>query len=121
MASKNLEESWKHTAGLLLDARSRLSQSAESEFSSDIAQFHEFIDHNELELALDTLDGIYTDSQRESHDILELLARAAKSIGLLNRHHDFISALARARGRDMQVFWVAPNNSFKPTPLRGAA
>ena len=98
MTTQQLRDSWKRTEGFLLDARAHLSEVAEAECTDDIAEFHQFIDHNELELALDALESAYAKSQLESYRVLELLALAAASMGLADRQREFDEALTKARG-----------------------
>ena len=98
MTTQQLKDSWKRTEAFLLNARAHLSEVAEAECANEIAEFHEFIDHNELELALNALDSAYSKSQWEPHRVLELLALAAASMGLADRQREFDQALTKARG-----------------------
>ena len=98
MASPELLQSWARTEGYLRDARSNLSQIAEAEFCDSIAQFEEFVDHNELGLAFDTLESIATESQWESLRVLELLALAAASMKLHDRQGLIDERISKLRG-----------------------
>jgi uncharacterized protein YgbK (DUF1537 family) len=97
MTTQQMKESWKRTEGFLLDAHSHLSEIAEAVCADKIAEFHELIDHNELELALNALESVYARS-RESYRVLELLALSAASMGLTERRRKFDEALTKARG-----------------------
>jgi hypothetical protein len=98
MPSKELLESWNRTIGYLLDARSHLSETAEGICANEIHQFREFLDHNELELALDELQAAFDKSGGESLRVLELLALAAASMGLLERVARYDASLSNTRG-----------------------
>ena len=98
MTTQQLKEAWKRTEGFLLDTRAHLSEIAEAECADEIAEFQEFIDYNELELALKALESAYAKSQFESYRVLELLALAAASMGLADRQREFDEALTKARG-----------------------
>jgi hypothetical protein len=98
MATPDLLRSWARTEGFLLDARAHLSQIAEVEFASSIANFEEFIEHNELGLAFDVLESIAGESQWESHRVLELLALAAASMGLHDRQRVIDEQLSKLKG-----------------------
>jgi len=98
MASPDLLRSWARTEGYLREARSKLSQIAEAEFCDSITQFEEFVDHNELGLAFDTLESIATESQWESMRVLELLALAAASMKLYDRQSLIDQRITQLRG-----------------------
>lgn len=98
MVTPELLRSWARTEAFLRDARAHLSQIAEAEFADGIAEFEEFIEHNELGLAFDTLESIATESQWESQRVLELLALAAASMGLHDRQHVLDEQLSNLKG-----------------------
>ncbi len=60
MASENLLQSWAITANHLIDARNNLSSPSNSSnaelYAHFIAEFEGYLEHNELELALDALE-----------------------------------------------------------------
>src|SRR5688572_23807090 len=97
MASKKPIGSWKRTTAFLLDARSHLSEAAEGICSDEIAEFEDFLAHNELELALDSLEAASGKSGMESMRVTEL-ALAAASMGLLERVRRFDEHLSKTRG-----------------------
>src|SRR5437773_10847215 len=98
MATPELERSWRRTEGYLRDARAHLSQIAEAEFADSISQFEEFLEHNELGLAFETLESLAVESQWESMRVFELLALAAASIGLHNEQRALDERITKLRG-----------------------
>jgi hypothetical protein len=98
MASDELMKSWKRTEGFLLDARSHLSEAAEGICRDEIHEFEEYLQHNELELALDMLEEAFEKSGIESWRVLELMALAAASMGLFERQRRYDDKLSKARG-----------------------
>jgi len=98
MPSKELLESWKRTIAFLRDARSHLSEAAEGICCDEIAEFEDFLAHNELELALDSLEAAAEKSGMESLRVTELMALAAASMGLSERVTRFDEYLSKARG-----------------------
>jgi hypothetical protein len=82
----------------LRDARAHLSQIAEAEFHGDLVQFEEFLDHNELGLAFDTLESLARESQWEGQRVLELLALAAANMGLVEKQHALDECITKLRG-----------------------
>lgn len=80
------------------DARAHLSQIAEAEFGDSIDQFEEFVEHNELGLAFDTLESIAGESDWESQRVLEFLALAAASMGLRERQSALDRQLSLLKG-----------------------
>lgn len=91
-------KSWKRTEGFLLDARSHLSEISEADFADEIAEFNSFLEHNELELALDSLEAVFEKSSFENWRALELMALAAASMGLLERQKSYDEQLSKGRG-----------------------
>jgi len=98
MTTPELLRSLRRTEAFLRDARSHLSQAAEAQFVDGIAEFEEFIEHNELGLAFDTLESIATESQLESQRVFELLALAAASMGLRDRQRVLDERLSSMKG-----------------------
>ena len=98
MASKELIESWKKTSAFLLDGRNHLSEAAEGICADEIAEFEDFLGHNELGLALDSLEAAVEKSGLESLKVVELMASAAASMGLSDRTRRFDEYLSKTRG-----------------------
>ena len=99
MASDELINSWKKTTEHLLDARSHLSEAAEGICLDEIKEFQEYLDHNELELALDALEDIfYKCEQFESLKVMELLVLAAANMGLQEHVEKYNAYLSKKRG-----------------------
>jgi len=98
MATPELMRSWKRTEGYLRDARAHLSQIAEAEFADAIQEFEDFLEHNELGLAFDTLESIARESSWESMRVLELLALAAASMGQAERQRALDQEITKLRG-----------------------
>lgn len=98
MTESELVRSWKRTEAFLHDARAHLSQIAEAEFVDSIAEFEEFIEHNELGLAFDALESVANESQWESQRVFELLALAAASMGLKERMRALDEQLSKLKG-----------------------
>ncbi len=98
MTSPELLRSWKRTEGYLREGRAQLSQIAEAEFEGDLGQFEEFVSHNELGLAFDTLIAVAEGSGWESPRVFELLALAAASMGRHAKQRDLDAKLTELRG-----------------------
>lgn len=98
MASDELINSCKRTEGFLLDARAHLSEAAEAICADEIQDFTEYLEHNELELALNALEDAFIKSEFESWRVLELLAFAAASMGLVDRQTHYDNILSQERG-----------------------
>lgn len=99
MATPKLIRSWARTEALLQDARAHLSKAIVAKFVEDLAQFDKFISHNELGLAFSTLTSLATESQAESIRVLELLAKAAASMGLADQQRTLDNHISRLLGR----------------------
>jgi hypothetical protein len=52
LADRDFHSNWSKTSEYLRDARAHLSETAEDVCANEIAEFEEFLTHNELELAL---------------------------------------------------------------------
>ncbi|MFN7813377.1 MAG: hypothetical protein ACK5SI_12035, partial [Planctomycetia bacterium] len=98
VASEELMRSWRRTEGFLLDARSHFSEAAEGICEEDLREFEDFLNHNELELALDMLEAAFEKSSFETGRVLELMALAAASMGLFERQQRYDRELTNARG-----------------------
>ena len=84
MSDAKLVKSWKITATLLERARHALPLRHEQERAPLLAQYSEFLEHNELELAFDVLEelGHLMSARGEFWRDLE---RAAENMGLVDR------------------------------------
>ncbi|GEP43417.1 hypothetical protein [Brevifollis gellanilyticus] len=83
----SLRASWKRTKAHLADARRELpAHPLSGEEGGSDSGFQEFIDHNELELALDELEGMATTNATTTHFWVSL--RAAAEEMQLDRHRD---------------------------------
>ena len=108
MTSPELLQSWKRTEGFLLDSRAHLSQAAEAICESELNEFHDFLEHNELGLAFESLVAAFEKSEFESWRVLELLALSAASMQLFDRQGEFDKRLSEARGWKYET--VLPQN-----------
>lgn len=104
MSADQLHQSWERTCGFLRDARAHISEAGEAICADEIAQFQEFLSHNELELALDELDAAFEKSEFESWRMLELMALAAASMGLIERQRQYDARLSEARGWQYETY-----------------
>jgi hypothetical protein len=98
VTSEELLRSWKRTEGFLRDARSHFSGAAEGICADDLRAFEEYLEHNELELALDMLEDAFDKSEMGSWRVLELMALAAASMGLIDRQQRYDRRISVARG-----------------------
>ncbi len=104
MASKELQDSWRRTTEFLRDARAHLSEAAEGVCADEIAEFEEYLSHNELELALDSLEAAVSKSPGESLHVFELLISAADNMGLTKHAARYRAAIERMR-ESMEERW----------------
>lgn len=104
MASPELQESWRRTTELLRDARSHLSEAAEGICADEIAEFEDCLSHNELELALDSLEAAVFKSPCETLRIVELLIAAAESMRLEQHAARYRAEIERVR-HGMEERW----------------
>ena len=109
MVSDELLRSWKRTESFLLDARSNFSQEAETICAAEFETFQEFLEHNELGLALEELLGAFEKSDFESWRVLELLALAAASMGETKLQQELDGKLSDARGWKYETKLPAEN------------
>jgi hypothetical protein len=98
MASSELMRSWKRTDGFLREARAHLSELAEGLCAGEIHEFEKYLEHNELELALDMLEVAFEKTGVETWRVLELMALAAASMQMLERQQRYDAQLLKARG-----------------------
>ena len=94
MTPDQLLHSWKRTEGYLRDARAHLSEAAEGICADEISDFDHYVDHNELELALNALEAAFKKRSGESLRVLELMALAAASMGLVERQTQYDERVA---------------------------
>ncbi|WP_323773543.1 hypothetical protein [Alcanivorax sp.] len=81
---EELEKKWKITIALLSEARAVLCEF--QGVGKYIAEYDEYLDHNELELALDMLEGAALEAtSKPPEGIWVKLKEAAKSMGLEDR------------------------------------
>lgn len=98
MASEKLLRSWKRTQGFLRDAHSHFSEAGEAICGNELRAFEDFLQHNELELALDMLEEAFDRSEMEAWRVMELMALAAANMGLIDRQREYDRRLSDARG-----------------------
>ena len=104
MASSELQDSWRRTTEFLREARSHLSEAAEGVCSDEIAEFEDFLSHNELELALDSLEAALVKSPGESLRVFEFLVLAAENMRLEKHAARYRATIASMR-RGMEERW----------------
>ena len=80
MASPELIQSWARTEGFLREARAALPAEIAATFSAELMQFEEFLEHNELGLACDFLQGIIEDANYTSLALTRNLHKAAENM-----------------------------------------
>src|SRR5262245_23165875 len=84
MSDAKLVKSWMVTETLLERARHALPAHHEQEYAAPLTQYREFLEHNELELALDILEELgHLNSARGG--FWRDLERAAENMGLVDR------------------------------------
>jgi hypothetical protein len=84
MSDAKLAKNWKVTETLLERARHALPAHHEQEYAALLTQYREFLEHNELELALDILEELgHLISARGG--FWRDLERAAENMGLTGR------------------------------------
>jgi hypothetical protein len=98
MPSDELLKSWARTRAFLNDARAHISEAEEGICADQIIAYEEYLEHNELELALDMLDEVVTESKFETPHMIELMAKAALSMGLADRVKKYDGRLTEWRG-----------------------
>lgn len=103
MTSEELRKSWHRTVSFLWEARRHFSHSSEAVSAEEFHQFAGYLEHNELEPALDSLEAAFEKSGREDLRVLELMALAAASMNLQVRRDRYDERLSLARGRKYQT------------------
>jgi hypothetical protein len=98
MASSDLQRSWRRTEAYLRDAKAHFSEADAVVHADEIREVEGFLEHNELGLAFDTLDGVVKRSELVQPRVLELLALAAASMGLVERQRAIDAQLTKLRG-----------------------
>lgn len=99
-----LAKRWQRRVGMnrtsqyLREARASLSEAAEGTCAAEIEQFDEFLHHNELELALNALETAFTNGDSGNRRVLELIAKAAGSMQLVERQQQYDDWLSLGRG-----------------------
>jgi hypothetical protein len=81
MASSQLIQSWARTEALLREARAALPDEVTVNFREGLEQFEEFLEHNELGLALDYLQGIVEEANCAAASLTRPLQMAAENMG----------------------------------------
>ena len=81
MASPELIQSWARTEALLREARAALPDAVAVTSREDLEQFEEFLEHNELGLALDYLQGIVEEANCATPSLTRPLRMAAENMG----------------------------------------
>lgn len=103
MNPDELRKSWERTTVFLRDARSHISEAGKGICENPIADFEEYLEHNELELALDMLDEVVYESECESPHMIELMAKAAFSMGQVDTAKRYDDELSKWRGWQYQT------------------
>ena len=90
--SKEQNETWKEIETLLLEARALFQEVDTGEDGFNQSTFDDYLAHNELELALNELEGIplYNETPRE---FWQLLLRAANRMQLKPKINEFTKLL----------------------------
>ena len=96
--SHDFNSAWRRTSEYLCEARTNLSEAAEGVCEDEIVQFEEFLGHNELELALDAIEAAFKKGDDGNWRVLELMAKAALSMQLVERQRQYDEWLTLARG-----------------------
>lgn len=97
-ADQDFHSGWSRTSEYLREARAHLSQAAEGVCADEIAEFEEFLKHNELELALDAIEASFWKGDDANWRVLEYMAMAALSMELVDRQLMYDQWLTQARG-----------------------
>jgi hypothetical protein len=113
MFPDELQKSWTRTIAFLRDARAHISEAGESICADEIAEFESYLDHNELELALDMLDEVVQESFSETPQIVELMAKAALSMGLADRVRKYDEHLSEWQGGEYHTKMVHQQNLWE--------
>ena len=81
MASPERIQLWVRTEAFLREARTALPDEVALTFRADLEQFDEFLEHNELGLALDYLQGIVEEADCATPSLTRPLRLAAENMG----------------------------------------
>jgi hypothetical protein len=81
MATPERIQSWARTEALLREARSALPDEVAGTFREDLEEFEEFLEHNELGLALQWLQGIVEEADCATPALTRPLRLAAENMG----------------------------------------
>lgn len=98
MPSDELLRSWRRTEGYLRQAAEHLPYAVRAEYATPLADFMEFLEHNELGVAFETLVYVLEESSSSPIRTLELLALAAASMSLADEQRDLDRQLTELRG-----------------------
>ncbi|KVM47831.1 hypothetical protein WJ58_26955 [Burkholderia ubonensis] len=98
LADRDIYSNWSKTSEYLREARAHLSETAEGVCADEIAEFEEFLTHNELELALDAIEASFRKGDDANWRVLEYMAMAALSMELVDRQRMYDQWLTQARG-----------------------
>ena len=97
-ADRDFHSTWSKTSEYLREARVHLSETAEGVCADEIAEFEEFLNHNEFELALDAIEASFRKGDDANWRVLEYMAMAALSMELVDRQRTYDQWLTQARG-----------------------
>lgn len=91
--SRELRKLWKDVAALLNEARNLFDEPQTGEDGYSEERFREYLEYNELDLALSELEGIplYNETPRE---FWQLILRAANRMELKEKIREFTFALS---------------------------
>lgn len=98
MTTRELRESWKRTEAFLLAAEKHLPGKAKKVRAYAVKEFHEYLSHNELELALDMLDAVIDEFEQDSLKAIEFMAKAATNMELWERQQNYDEQLSKTFG-----------------------
>ncbi|AOI74077.1 hypothetical protein WI73_31960 [Burkholderia ubonensis] len=71
--------------------------------ADEITEFEGFLKHNKLELALDAIEAAFRKGDDANWRVLECMAMAALSMGLVDRQRMYDHRLTEARGWDYRT------------------
>lgn len=99
----DLHVRWGKTSEYLREARAHISETAEGVCADEIAEFEEFLKHNEFELALDAIEAAFSKGDDANWRVLEYMAMAALSMELVDRQRMYDHRLTEGRGWDYRT------------------
>ena len=97
MPSRELLDTWKRTESFLREALESVPPHLVDEYHTVLAQYAEYISHNELELAMDTLAEVLSEAGW-NRVAAASMASAARNMGLDARAAEFEQELASLGG-----------------------